>query len=241
MKKSEILLIALLVAFFSTAFLTHAAPIGTSNNSYNYLLGANNLEKFSGGIYAKERNKKISVQGLDMKLKSRKVMTYLGYDVHRAITAFAMLGSTDQRIEPSTTYGSKETEWGGGLTFHLMDHDLADAGLLENRIRLNLGIEYTRSQMDWAFAEEAKWDELFSSLTVSIVNDIEGSKQYFPNSIALYLGAIYSDMESTSFKGSGEAGFTMGFQFFMTEKTSVEFGFENLDSRGYVVGMNFGF
>jgi len=110
-----------------------------------------------------------------------------------------------------------------------------------NNIRLNFGLQYTRSQVEWDLGTVAKWDELYSSLTFSIVNDLEGNIIMRPNSIALYFGAVYSDIASSSFKGSGQAGFTVGLQVFMTEKTSLQLGMENLEKSGYTAGVHFRF
>ncbi len=239
------LLFALLVSLLPSVT---AGPISGSNENYDYLLGGNDLSKFSIGVYSKKRVVRIGAEPgfteYDMTMK--KTSAYLGYDVLRWATIYAAGGVVDTRFDTGAyapypqNYNGAEVELGAGVQLNLIDHDIADPSLIEDRIRVNANLEYTSCKSTWEYATLAtvEWEELYVSLTVSIVNQIHGHRQYWPNSIAFFAGPIYSHIESSSLEHDGDGGFMAGMSIVYSENVTFDFGFERLESEGYVAGVN---
>lgn len=216
-----------------------AVPIGSSNAGREYLLAAEPLGKWSCGVYSKARKRDVTTGGLSLPMKSRKTMGYVGYDFKRWFTTYATAGSSETMIGGSG-YADGESEYGVGMLFNILDHEILDPTLFEDKIRINAGWQYTSSGTKYAGATR-KWHELFASLTVSLVNDVEGSKFYLPNSIAIFAGPIYSDIQSSSIDEKDAFGLITGLEVFYSEKISIDWAIERFESSAYTVGINIRF
>lgn len=247
MKKTKTTYICLIFAIIFTAIpVITAGPIGGSNENYDYLMGGTDFSKFSMGFYSKERNVLVGLPEYGGALRSmemKKMSGYVGYDVFRWATLYMVGGTTDTKFVRVTgpyspvEYNGAEGETGFGLQFNLVDHDIADPSLHEDRIRINAGIEYTRSKADWAFRDRpTRWDEIYASMTFSLINQIHGTKLYWPNAIAFFGGPIYSHIESSSLEHDGETGFNIGLAVMYSENVTFNFALESLEKDGFVIG-----
>jgi len=80
-----------------------------------------------------------------------------------------------------------------------------------------------------------------ASLTFSIVNDLEGNKFYYPNSIALYAGPVLSDLQGSDFNEKNVLGFAVGLEVFLTESISLDAGIKQFEHTGYSGGLHLRF
>jgi hypothetical protein len=230
------------------ASTVNAGPITGSNENYDYLLGGTDFSKFCMGVYMRERTYRVgwdpslTQYAMDMK----KTSGYIGYDVFRWATLYLIAGNTDTRLSAnhriygnSQQYNGAEKETGYGLQINLIDHDIADPSLEEDRIRVNIGAEYTRSKTDHPYSgSSVRWEEVYTSLTVSLINQIHGTKLYWPNAIAIYGGPIWGHIVSTSIDHSGEAGVTFGATIMYSENVTFDLGFESLEKEHFIAGVN---
>jgi opacity protein-like surface antigen len=249
MKKHTItftcLLFALLVSLLPSVT---AGPISGSNENYDYLMGGSDFSKFSIGVYSKKRALLVGAEPgfTEYEMTMKKTTAHIGYDILRWATVYALGGVADTRLDTGyypagyhQDYNGDEVELGAGVMFNLIDHDIADPSLIEDRIRVNASFEYTSCKSTWRYATATvDWTELFASLTVSIVNQIHGNRQYWPNSIGFFAGPIFSHIESSSLEHDGDSGFMAGMSIVYSENLTFDFGFERLESEGYVVGVN---
>ena len=136
--------------------------------------------------------------------------------------------------------GDAEFEYGAGLRLNILDHEIPDPTLFENRLRITAGAQYTWTQADQDLYPW-KWEELVADLTVSIVNDIEGNALYLPNSIALYVGPVLSIIRSDTIKADDKFGYSAGVEVYFTECVSFDLGIQKLDDTGYVGGLHIRF
>ena len=250
--------IALLISIIGCVLLVNintsiASPIIGSNENYEYLLGGSDLSKFSIGAYARERNLKVrptpTYGMVDYKMKMEKVMGFVGYDIVRWGTLYGIFSSTDTRLDSGENipfrhemFNGEETEYGAGFLINLIDHDIADPTLIEDRIRITAGIEYTSCSTYWNLASaEVRWKELYASMRISLINQVQGWKEYWPHAIAIYGGPAYCSIDSSSLDSGGDAGFIAGVEIYYSERISFDFGCEQLDAMGYNVGFTLKF
>lgn len=223
----------LLVGNFTCLF---AVPIGNSNEGREYLMAAQDVGQWSCGLYSMTQKRDVTSNGLQYHMKSRKVIAYVGYDFKCWFTTYAIAGQSGAQIG-GTGYADAETELGVGMHFNILDLEVLDPTLFEDKVRVNGGWQYSVTETEWA-GRQTNLRELSASLMLSIVNDIEGNKLFLPNSIALFAGPIYSDIHSSSLDEKNKFGFAAGIEVFLSEKISLKWAIERFDAAGYSAGIN---
>ncbi len=221
-----------------------AVPMGGSNRGLEHGVGTMDPKKWSLGVYATSRERDINGQGF-FNIKQRKTLAYLGYDWSlygwsRWFTTYLCVGSSETRV--GRQFSDSDSEYGVGINLNLLDQEINDPTLFEDRLRLRGGCQLTRSSVNGPQHRVGDWDEIFGHLTLSIVNDLEGSKLYLPNSIALYGGPIYSWIgNSSSFSNEGMFGYTAGMEIYYTESISLDVGIEAMDYTDITAGLHIRF
>lgn len=242
MKKPTFVSLAVFaVAFLVTAASSHAVPIASSNIGNEYLVRGKDLSKFSVGLYGlqSEREIKWNASGVVQTLESSKVLGYVGYDVLRWATVYAVGGQSESKFGNLDTADS-ETEYGIGFRANVLNHFIREPIPMEDVIRLNIGGEYTWSEADLGFAD-VEWEELSFSATVGIVNHTESYKLFAPESISLYIGPMYSSFESSDFETEKEVGAVAGIEIFFMDTIILDLKVLQFEETSVGGGINFYF
>lgn len=237
MKKSFTLLfaVALAACSFSTA---QAFPIGKSNESGDYLFGTGLSHLLSAGVYGGSSERDVQFGATILPLKSTKAVVYVGVDLLPWFTVFVGGGTASHELGMSDSDSSYQAE--AGVLINLIDHEILDPTLFEDRLRLNFAANWGLTEANW-YNDDIKWQEINVSLTISIVNDTTGNKFFNPNSIALYAGPMFSYIESDDIEADQELGFTAGIEVFATESISMNIGLRQLDGTGVEGGLHIRF
>lgn len=252
MKKLIISSYAGILLLASGLSVVSAAPITGSNDNYDYLLGGEDLGKFSAGFYARDRSYTVNADpnGTQYKMQMQKMTAYVGYDVRRWMTVYGKAGGTDTKFDTGgyypygffQGYNGTKPEYGFGVLLNLIDFDMADPTLMEDRLRITASAEYTMGGTEWAYASRnINWNEIYAALTFSLVNQIEGNKLYWPMAISLYAGPVFAQVISSSFDSNGSAGFNLGFEVMLTDKLTIDLGIEQIEAADMVLGFNLKF
>ena len=237
MKKTIILGLAVLLNTGALCNL-HAAAREVSNRGRDYMVGPAELSAVSCGAYLDTLTRDVDIMRMPESMRVSKIMAYVGYDVTSWLTPYLTLGQATTRFDFDPS--SSKLAYGGGLQFNFMDHEVPDPTLLEDRIRLNGNVQYTRTGAEDQWGNDLTWGELESSLTVSIVNDLDGNIQFMPDSIAIFLGPMYSGVQSGDIKGgdSSAFGFLIGLEVFYTQRVSLSAQYNKVGEDGFAAGLN---
>lgn len=238
MKKLPVLLVAVSL-LLAAAHHVVAAPVANSNLGREYLIGSDSLENWSAGLFTRLGERVISQRGAEVDLEFSKGMAYVGYDVLRWITPYVAVGIGDVEVADVDSDGS-ESELAFGVHFNILDQEIMDPTLMEDRLRINANIYLgvTESTVDGSTRE---WEELAVNLTVSLVNDLQGNKAYLPFSIAIYAGPAYSDYRSDDFDIEETFGFVGGLEIFHTKRISSDLSMEKFQSEAFTASVNIRF
>jgi opacity protein-like surface antigen len=233
--------VLLVTGSFSTVA---AAPRDVSNRGRDYVVSSASLKWWDFGVSYDYFQRDLTLDpGGDITLKSGKAMAYVGYDLLAWLTPYITGGrsATTMKQGSFSDDGGGELQYGGGLQFNFLDHEVADPFLLEDRLRLNGNVEYTMTTASTTI-HEMDWAEFDASLTLSIVNDISGNILFVPESIAVFAGPIYASLSSPDIKSSGSGkdsfGYTVGIEVFYTPSISFSAQVNEYDRPGYTVGLN---
>jgi hypothetical protein len=238
MKKYTLLTSVVVLAVSVSCVSIHAAPFAESNSGKEYIIAEEHLGNWCCGLYGQTRKRDlVSSSGWGAGyLETSSYVGYVGYDFKLWFTTYALLGKTESSIDNSSG-NENNSEYGLGVVFRLLDSEILSPNLFEDKIRLNAGLQHTRSSADW-MGTKTNWEETQASLTISIVNDVMSDKQYAPEAITLFLGPIYSDIKSKHFSEKDDLGFTIGMAVYLTDKVSLDISAQKFEEAGYTAGLH---
>jgi hypothetical protein len=144
---------------------------------------------------------------------------------------YGIAGNNSTDIDGVSTTSS-EGEFGVGIRCNLLSHELLDPLVEENWLRVNAGAQYSVTRGDWG-GEEQLWHELSGSLTLHILNEIDGNPLFNPVGIALFAGPAYSNYEGDVDENSS-VGFIGGIEIVYSERIFLSAGIEQFDGPGFL-------
>ncbi len=196
------------------------------------------LSGWSAGVFIRDRERDVRKDGVlfDTTLQEDRVMGYVGYQLFSWVTAYLYAGQNDTELGPPS-YSGSASAMGGSLEFNLLTHLIKDPGLDEDRIRAHAGVSYTSAEADLGLAT-LDYSELEVDLTLSLINEIEGNKDYLPQGIGLSLGGLISSLQGDIKDAGDSAGFKFGVDLLWTEHITIYGGIESLDETGMFAGLN---
>jgi len=228
MKIKNVYLPVIVLILFAN--MASAMPIGSSGQDRDYLISEQPLQKWCLGVFSESRKRDASYnRGWESEMKTSKIMGYVGYDAVSWINTYVTAGSQEDEIIGRSSSGST---YGFGAVLNLLDHEMMDPALMEDRIRLSATIQYTFGSWENTFGQTEKMNELYGSLIMSLVNDIEGNKAFWPNAVSIFAGPVYSDIQCDVLSVSDKIGITVGMEIFLTDYITLGIGAEKFSSNG---------
>ncbi len=192
----------------------------------------------SVGIYGGSIERQVEYANSVESLDTEYFTICLGIEVTPWLTAFLGTGRADHQLGTQGSDGSQTFE--AGFLFNLIDHEILDPTLFEDKLRVNAGLSLAYSDAEWD-DDEVQWQEITAFLTASIVNDTIGNKFFNPNSVAIYIGPMFNYIESSDIELRETFGFMAGIEVFLTESVSLDMGLRHLDSTGFEGGLHIDF
>ncbi|MDI6774871.1 MAG: hypothetical protein QME60_05685 [Verrucomicrobiota bacterium] len=236
MKKSLAALSVLLIGACLTSGL--AAPIGNVDAGRKYLIAARDLTPWSTGLFLRSGARDAKVSGSDRSYDYLHFAAYVGYDLFAWITPYVLIGSNNTDFD-NTGDDEFKPEFGFGMRLNLLHHDIMDPTLLENTILVNAAWQYSVSEAIRNNDGQAM-QEFYATATLSILNDLDDSKLFLPEGIALFLGPAVSIVNSDRVSTKEEYGIVAGLEIYCTKRVSFYLSGEMMgkDSNGVLLGVN---
>jgi opacity protein-like surface antigen len=194
----------------------------------------------SAGVYGGTCERDVKYKGgVVMPLETQKAVLYLGVDIMPWATLFVGGGTANHEFGGVAADDSSFVVE-AGLLIGVIDHEILDPTLFEDRLRVNVGASGSYTDAD-RFGDTLWWQELTAFATVSIVNDTTGNTFFNPNSIALYMGPYFSYIQSSDIEAEETLGIMAGVEVFVSESISFDIGIRDLDSTAIEGGLHIRF
>jgi len=242
MKKSLIIFSAVCVSTCFTAGNGFAEARSPSNEGRDYVNGARSMANWSVGAYYETAKKDLKFDTLGTRtVSSDRAMAYVGYDAFAWLSPYLTAGQSHSKV--ANSFGNKDSQfdYGLGAQLNMFDYEIPDSFLMEDHIRLNSALEYTRTTMAVG-RDDVGVGQFEASLTVSVVNDVVGATEFIPESIAFFAGPMYSTWMGSEIKGSqksrDDVGFTLGLEVFYTRSVSLNARINLMEHPGASAGLN---
>ena len=218
--KKIILLVALIMLTSVSLSRSMADPRGYPSNGKHYLESSSDLSNWGAGGYFESRDRDVIIDHDTLLMGSSEIVGYVSYDVIRWISIYGLAGYAQHDFGEEGFSSGNSGEYGFGAKFNFFNHEILDPLLLENRLAINGGLQYSASTADWN-GEDAQINELAASLTIGLINDIEGHKLFVPLAIGIFGGGIYSKLFG-DIEEAEALGATFGLDIYYSEKVTLE-------------------
>jgi len=232
MKRTSVFLPVVGAVILAGVQPVRAVPVGSSNDSRDYMIAARQLGNWSCGtlVYAEQRSVTAFGSG-STPMNTSAGLAFLGYDVARWITFYGLAGGSEYRFgreRPPIT-----GIYGAGLHFNLFDHDLMDPTLFEDRVRLNADCHATYTVGELRGRRGVELLDINAAVTGSIVNDLEGHKFFVPRSIALFAGPVYASVQNPdrTVRTVTPFGVMAGLEMYWSPKMAWHIGAQSFNGR----------
>ncbi|MBL7114153.1 MAG: hypothetical protein ISS35_00170 [Kiritimatiellae bacterium] len=219
-----------LLCILATAHVAQAAPVADSSSDLDYLIKAKDLSKIAIGAYVMGVQRKVDTPvAVEAKMEAVRSMGYLSYHILPWLSIYGAVGAGEYELDAVGTSSGTDGQWGFGVRANLLDHFIKDPTLLEHRIELRSGANYTSVDTKLGGQSE-EWGEFSASLTLHLVNDVVGNKELMPSSIGIYVGPVYSTYLDGDVEEDTSVGLTGGLEIVISENVSIGLGVEYFDN-----------
>jgi opacity protein-like surface antigen len=233
MKASKILVGSLIGMIVLGWLPAQAAPRAAEASGANYLIAAEDLDTFHfGGFYRYQQ------RDTDLgELTQNKGACYIGYDLLPWASIFGEIATTRVKLGLGEN-SDAASEFGGGAWFNLLDHDILGNLTMETRVRLQALAQVSHASPE-VNGTDISYTEFYGSLTMSLVTEVVGNKNYWPDAVGLFFGPVYNSLDSSNLDSEDSGiGFIAGLDFNITRGITISLSYEVYESDG---AMNAGF
>lgn len=184
------------------------------------------------GAYFSENRRNVNVHNRESRMKQKSSGAFIGYDLLRWASVFGIAGSSSTSFRgagSSSTPSSSDSEFGVAMQINLLDHELMDPTVIENRFRINLQTSYMMHKADHVRGN-LSWNDLSTGLMFSIINDTPSFKIFWVENVAIYGGPVYSKIISSDrISEKSTVGYAAGMEISFSEKISLLAGVQDID------------
>ena len=147
MKRTPLALITFAV-LAASILSARAVPVAQSNESGDYIFGTGLSHRLSAGVYGGSLDREIEYDNASETLQSKHAMVYLGVTPTRWLTLFGVIGLAEHQVVGLATSDTTQ-KFELGFLLNLIDHEILDPTLFEDRLRLNAGASWAYTDAEW--------------------------------------------------------------------------------------------
>ncbi len=228
--KSNSFLIAGLAAtlVFAMTRGAYAYPRAAEASGSDFIVAADDLSGWHVGGFYRYQSREIS-HGFD-NLSQDAFAFHVGRDIFRWFAVYAFAGTVDCELEESFADPDMALVYGGGTWLTFVDQDIHSILATETRIRLQANAQISAAKPEMG-GVDYKYVETYASLTFSIINEIVGNKNLWPDAVGLFFGPAYSDLDCDDLDTTGDTlGLIFGLDLFVSRNVSLSASYETFGS-----------
>ncbi len=228
MKSSSVLVAGLATALvFAAADGAFANPRAAEASGADFLIAADDLSGWHVGGFYRYQSREID-HGFD-NFNQDAFAFHVGRDIFRWFSIYGFVGTVNCELEKSFYDADSAVTYGAGAWLNLVDQDLLSTLAVETKFRLQ-----ANAQICAAKPEIGGWDyeytETYASLTFSVINELVGNKNFWPEALGLFFGPSYSEIECDDLDTTGDKlGLIFGIDIYVSKNVSLSGSYETYD------------
>ena len=201
-----------------------ANPRAAEASGADFIVAADDLSGWHVGGFYRYQSREISHQ-LD-NLSRDEFAFHIGRDVFRWLSIYGFVGTVDCELEESFMDSDIAITYGGGAWFNIIDQDLLTPLALETKMRIQACAQISAAKPEIG-GSEYEYTETYATLTFSLINEIIGNKNLWPNAIGLFFGPVYNDLESDDLDATGDKlGMIFGLDVYVSRNVGLSASYE---------------
>lgn len=209
------------------------------NYPHNYLKTPDSLDRWSVAAIFQNVQREVRIGALEQNIKIRRYVGQVGVNLFEWITIYMEGGSVQLSREFTSADDREKIEgtWSVGTQIRLLEHSFIHPMLIEDRVSIEADVSYSEFTSGF-LGSELDWEEFTTRLTVSLINDVDGTRGYSPEEVRIFAGPIFSTIQGTYHTfGSPElsevddVGFAGGIDIMFTRHCSLIWAAEIYDSK----------
>ena len=225
MKTNNLYLAGIATAvIIATAGNALANPRAAEASGGDFLVAADDLSGWHVGGFYRYQSREIS-HGLD-NLSRDAFAFHIGRDIVRWFSIYGFIGTVDCELEESFQDSDIAITYGGGAWFNIIDQDLLTPLALETKMRIQACAQISAAKPEIG-GYDYEYTETYATITFSLVNEIVGNKNIWPDAIGLFFGPVYNDLDSDDLDTTGDRlGMIFGLDVYVSRNVSLSASYE---------------
>ncbi len=225
MKSSSVLIAGLATALvFAAADGAFANPRAAEASGADFLVAADDLSGWHVGGFYRYQSREID-HGVD-NLSQDTFAFHVGRDIFRWISVYGFVGTVDSELEESFYDADMAVAYGAGAWINLVDQDLLSTLALETKFRLQANAQISAAKPEIG-GRDCEYTETYATLTFSVINEIVGNKNLWPDALAIFFGPSYSKLDCDELDATGDSlGLIFGLDVYISRNVSLSASYE---------------
>ena len=201
-----------------------ANPRAAEASGADFIVAADDLSGWHVGGFYRYQSREID-RGFD-NLSRDAFAFHIGRDIFRWFSIYGFVGTVDCELEKSFYDSDMAVLYGGGAWFNIVDQDLLTSLAVETKMRVQACAQISTATPEMG-GRELEYTETYATLTFSVINEIVGNKNLWPDAIGLLFGPVYSDLDSDDLDATGDdLGMIFGLDVYVSRNVSLSASYE---------------
>ena len=226
MKTDNLYLTGLAAAVLFTATVGNALanPRAAEASGADFIVAADDLSGWHVGGFYRYQSREIDHGYYNL---SRDTFAFhIGRDIVRWFSIYGFVGTTDFDLERSFYDSDIAVTYGAGAWFNIIDQDLLTSTMLETKMRIQACAQISAATPEMG-GRDYDYTETYATLTFSVINEVVGNKNLWPDAIGLFFGPAYSDFDSDELDATGDRlGMIFGLDVYVARNVSLSASYE---------------
>ena len=151
---------------------------------------------------------------------------HVGRDIFRWFSVYGFVGTVDCELEKSFYDSDIAILYGGGAWFNIVDQDLLTSLAVETKMRIQACAQISAATPEMG-GRDYEYTETYATLTFSVINELVGNKDLWPDAIGLFFGPAYCDFDSDDLDATGDnLGVIFGLDVYVSHNVSLSASYE---------------
>ncbi len=151
---------------------------------------------------------------------------HVGRDIFRWFSVYGFVGTVDCELEKSVYDSDIAVLYGGGAWFNIVDQDLLTSLAVETKMRIQACAQISAATPEMG-GRDYEYTETYATLTFSVINELVGNKDLWPDAIGLFFGPAYCDFDSDDLDATGDnLGVIFGLDVYVSHNVSLSASYE---------------
>lgn len=234
--RTRIVIAATAAAMLAT--FAGATPRAAEASGSNYIFASENLEGVHVGGYYRYTSRDVEY---NRELSQDNIAFVVGLDLLDWFAIYGIVGTADAELDTYKGERDYAMLYGGGAWLSILDHDLLSNLSCETKFRISASAQMVWSSPDIGGIEKCDYSNFYGALTFSIVNELIGNKEMWPDALGVFAGPVWSIFDCDDYETEGDdAGFAVGLDIYVTRRVGLSASYETYGHGDNAVNFSLG-